>query len=106
MADLEQYKARIKAFILGRQTAYRRTFGGAPGAVVLNDLAKFCRAYDSVYHDNQRLTDIAIGRNEVWLRIQNHLKLSPDELFALSTTGQPGARVQTEEFDNDDRIER
>ena len=93
---------QIKSFIFQRQTAYRRALGGEPGKEVLADLMRFCRAQETVYNPDQRLTDVAIGRHEVWLRIQDHLKLSPDELFAISTSGQPAQRVQHEVDDDDD----
>ncbi len=96
---------RIKAFIFARQTAYRRTFKGAPGEVVLADLMSFCRAQESVYNPDQRLTDVAIGRNEVWLRIQNHIRLSPDEMFAISTTGQPTQQPRVQKgVSSDDEV--
>jgi hypothetical protein len=30
-----------------------------------------------------------LGRQEVWLRIQQHLQLPPETLFALYSGGQP-----------------
>ena len=95
--------AHLKAFIMGRQTAYRRAFNGAPGEVVLQDLAKFCRANESTHHEDTHLTAIANGRREVWLRIQQHLKMSPDDLAGL-LTGQPAVRVQ-QEVDDDGNSE-
>jgi len=50
----------------------------------LKDLARFCRANESaaVPGDHDR-TWALIGRREVWLRIQQHLNLQPEELAAL-----------------------
>jgi len=72
-----------------RRDAYRRTFLGETGeprpepAIVLNDLARFCRAHKStsVYSSTAGVIDPiasaqAEGRREVWLRILEHLHLS------------------------------
>lgn len=50
---------------------------------VLKDLAKFCRAHESTFHPDQRVHAQLEGRREVWLRIQESLKLSADEIFEL-----------------------
>ena len=65
-----------------RQSAYRQMFAeGAPAHLVLVDLAKYSRAFDS---DNADLDDRALvrmtGRRDVFFRIIKHLKLSPAEL--------------------------
>lgn len=49
--------------------------------MVLKDLAKFCRAFDTTFHENERAHALIEGRREVWLRIQNHLNMTPDELW-------------------------
>lgn len=51
--------------------------------VVLKDLAKFCRAYDTTFHADARLSAALEGRREVWLRIQKHLNLDADEIYKL-----------------------
>lgn len=79
---------KLLAFIGARQQAYVITFGsrvkrsGAQKAV-LADLAKFCRAHTTTWDDNQRKSDVLIGRREVFLRIQEHLQLSTEELAEL-----------------------
>ena len=82
---LSDMRDKLRALIFGRQTDYKQTFKGPVGERVLYDLARFCRANTSVFHENQRATDIAIGRNEVWLRIANHLQLSPDALWRITS---------------------
>lgn len=74
---------------------------------MLADLAKFCRAADSTYHTDNTVTYMLQGRREVWLRIQDHLNLSPEVLYQLQT-GQPveGQVQQVEVFDNDDRVQQ
>lgn len=47
------------------------------------DLARFCRADQSTFHADARVHAVLEGRREVWLRIQEHLRLSDEELFTL-----------------------
>lgn len=74
---------KARQFIFARQTAYRVTFRGPRADIVLKDLAKFCRANDSTFHPDARVSDVMIGRREVWLRIQQNLNLTSDELWNL-----------------------
>ena len=83
MTDSLLEKAR--QFILTRQYNYRKTFLNPPGEAVLRDLASFCRANESTFHEDARLHAVAEGRREVWLRIQNHLNLSPADLWRLTS---------------------
>lgn len=68
-----------------RRQAYALTFAGDQGHVrsVLKDLAKFCRAHESTFHPDPRSHAVLEGRREVWLRIQQHLQLSDDQLWQL-----------------------
>lgn len=68
-----------------RKLAYTRVFDKENQFTndVLADLAKFCRAYDSTFHPDSRVHAELEGRREVWLRIQNHLKLSDEELYQI-----------------------
>ena len=86
-----------------RQRAYRLCFGAPPSQGVLADLSHFCCAADTCVAaprdgpvDVQR-TLILEGRREVWLRIQQQLNLTPEQLFALAT----GRHVQLEQQDDD-----
>jgi len=78
-------KDRLRQFIGSRQHQYRLTFRSPPGEAVLRDLARFCRANESTFHEDARLHAVAEGRREVWLRIQNHLQLSPQDLWRLTS---------------------
>lgn len=66
-----------------RHGAYRQTFTGPQAAVVLADLAAFCRACESTFDPDQRLSDVLIGRREVFLRIAKHLNLSFEEYWDI-----------------------
>ena len=78
----------IFLFLRGRRESYRRVFESSDGKAVLADLAKFCRANTTTFHDDPRAHALAEGRREVWLRIQNHLRLSEDDLWQLLTDGK------------------
>lgn len=75
----------IRQFIFRRQHAYRRVFDGPLGEEVLEDLAHFCRAAQTTFHTDPHIHSLQDGRREVWLRIQDHLNLSPEELYKIST---------------------
>jgi hypothetical protein len=84
------WKDLAKQKLFSRQSAYRLVFdkGTEPGRAVLQDLAKFCRANKSAFHQDPRLHAVLEGRREVWLRIANHLKLSQEELWELIGEGK------------------
>lgn len=84
----------LRRFITTRRYSYQRTFDGPYGQHVLADLMTFCRAHESTFHENPRIAAMLDGRREVWLRIQQHLNLSPDELFDV-TVGQARSDKQT-----------
>lgn len=76
---------KARQFLQTRQYAYKQTFNGPLAETVLRDLARFCRANESTFHEDARLHAVAEGRREVWLRLQNHLNLSPADLWRLTS---------------------
>jgi len=74
---------QAKRWLGERRYAYQKVFNSKSQYTntVLADLAKFCRAMDSTFHENERVQSKLDGRREVWLRIMMHLKLSEDELW-------------------------
>lgn len=69
-----------------RRQAYARVFNTEDDPLgdrraVLDDLAKFCRFGDTVFHPNQRVTDVLIGRQEVLQRILDHAHLDLETLY-------------------------
>lgn len=66
--------------------AYQLAFAGPAGAAVLIDLKPFCRAEEScaIPGDHDR-TYLLEGRRECWLRIQDYLTLSPEDLVKKHT---------------------
>ena len=79
----EELKERALAFLFKRRTSYRRVFLTPEGEKVLHDLARFCRANTSTFHEDPRLAAQLDGRREVWLRIQHQLKLDDDQLWQI-----------------------
>jgi hypothetical protein len=73
-------------FIHKRKQAYQLTYQLQQPAnvIVLDDLARFCRANEScVVPGDRDKTLILEGRREVWLRIQQHLHLTEEQLMQL-----------------------
>lgn len=65
--------------------AYNQVFNKASPhtETVLKDLAKFCRAHATTFLPDARASAVLEGRREVWLRIQEQLKMTPDEIYRL-----------------------
>lgn len=63
------------------QKAYLMAFSGPSGAMVLNDLSRFCRANETCFHADPRLHAVLEGRREVWLRIDAQKNLTVEELM-------------------------
>ncbi len=74
---------KAKRWLGERRYAYRQTFKGPLGEVVLRDLAQFCKARESTFHDNERVQSKLDGRREVFLRIAHHMNLSEADLWRL-----------------------
>lgn len=74
---------KLRQIVFHRQFAYQQTFHGPLAKEVLVDLAKFCRAHESTFSQDARLHAVLEGRREVWLRLQNHLKMDSETLWSL-----------------------
>jgi hypothetical protein len=79
----EPQKARN--YLQQRKRAYSMAFDGVSGEAVLKDLASFCRANESCFHPDPRVHAVMEGRREVWLRIQEHLKLTTEQMLTIYT---------------------
>jgi hypothetical protein len=68
-----------------RKKSYQSVFGpaGAAGSDAMKDLARFCFAFETCTSPDPHLTMLKSCRRDVWLRIQQHLHLQPEELAAL-----------------------
>lgn len=73
----------IKALISRKSHAFQRQLSGPLGEIVVKDLAEFCRADRSTFHPDPRVHAMLEGRREVWLRINKHLSLTPEQILQL-----------------------
>lgn len=80
---MKEFLDKLRRLLGERRYAYRQTFKGPLAEVVLKDLARFCQANESTFHDNERVQSKLDGRREVWLRLQHHLKLTDEQLWQL-----------------------
>ncbi len=69
--------------IFRRQRSYKLGLGSPVSIDALADLSVFCRAHTTTFHPDPHVRAMLEGRREVWLRIQNYLKLSNDQLWEL-----------------------
>lgn len=84
-------------FLRQRQRGYQLCFNSIAGNAVLADLAKFCRAAESTFHDDPRKHAVLEGRREVFIRIADHLHLTTEQIYAL----YQGRNVLQPDGDND-----
>lgn len=83
--EQERDAAEIEARRI-RTRDYRLTFGTVWGQAVLTDLADFCRAQETcVVPGDRDRTLVLEGRRETWLRIAQHMHLTPEQQFAIAT---------------------
>jgi hypothetical protein len=67
-------------------------FDAPQGFAILKDLARFCRANESTFNPDPRTHALLEGRREVWLRIQEHLQLTTEQIYALHPIKALGQR--------------
>jgi len=84
--------------VLRKRKAYRDVFHNSKATdIVLSDLRSFCRGTSTpavVSRITQTIdpmaTGIAIGRQEVWHRIQQHLHISDADLYKYANDSESG----------------
>ena len=77
----EEKRDKALAFIRERKASYLETFGAAGASAAMLDLAAFCRAGATTFHPDSHVHALIEGRREAWLRIQDHLTLTDEELL-------------------------
>lgn len=95
-------EAESRAYLRRRQIDYKLTFGNPAGSEVLVDLASFCRANESTFDADPRKAAMLDGRREVWLRIQQHLGLTNEQVFNLFSGIPPQLTEDTNDAYRDD----
>ena len=104
MASVRELAGKAFDYLRRRKTHYQITFptNGYSQQYVLSDLARFCRAHETTFHPDARMSAVLQGRNEVWLRITNHLHLTSEQLFALYNGNQFDAQTRKLSNEGDD----
>ena len=74
---------QFKHILARRQQAYQQVLRGPQAEIVLADLSQFCRAFESTFDPDARVSANLDGRREVILRIQENLILSSNELLEM-----------------------
>lgn len=69
-----------------KRRAYQAAFNNPMGAEVLNDLHNFCRINKKSFEMGMGQLELAYaaGLRDVYLRIQNHLNLTDDDIWQLT----------------------
>lgn len=75
---------QLHNLLLRRRGQYQATFGDDTGAFVLGDLFHICNAGSTTYRGNPNDMLIAEGKRQVWLHIQNMIRGTDDEMYALA----------------------
>lgn len=93
--SLQESIAKTIEFLGWRKRAFQLLWPGSHRAtdVVLRDLSRYCHINEECPHTDPFKVGEWLGRRSVFLRIQRHLYLSPEELFELYS----GVRTQTKE---------
>lgn len=81
----------IRRVLSKRRSAYKALFAPGPACdIVLQDLAKFCRATSTpavvsplTQQIDQSASFIAIGRQEVFHRISQHINITDADLYRI-----------------------
>lgn len=79
--------AQAVSATLDRLALRKKAYQGIPQDV-LDDLAGFCRAERTCWAEDARLHALLEGRRETYLRIQEHLQLTPEQLLVLYSNGE------------------
>lgn len=86
---IEYLHARKRSYFTLITKALRKQPTTPDDTMALADLARFCRATQDCLGADERQTYILIGRRQVWLRITQHLSLTPKELFDIYSQYPP-----------------
>lgn len=71
-------------FLNSRKTAYRAVFqDNGYGQTVTMDLMRHCHATETTFDKDPQVHAFKEGQKDVWLRIQRHLSLTPEQLFVI-----------------------
>lgn len=88
--SLNEAIMKAQEYLGFRKQAYQQVFQveNRYAREVLEDLAKFCRAHETTFNPDPRAHALLEGRREAFLRIQQHLQLSNEDLWKLYGKGK------------------
>lgn len=76
------------ANVLGKANSYREIFKSPAGRRVLYDLSQRCGAASTTYHEDAREQARLEGRRQIWLEIQQFLRLTQADIDDLIAEGK------------------
>lgn len=76
MVTIEELQSPAWKLIQARKPAFL-----AIPELVMDDLARFCRATQTTFHQDARLHALLEGRREVFMRIADYRDLTIEEIF-------------------------
>lgn len=85
---LPEALAKIKEALFDQARAWRLCLHpsrGVAAQAVMRDLARFCRAHESTAHPDPHVAARLDGRREVFLYVQERLRLDDETLWQLYT---------------------
>lgn len=83
MAGISEKVANTLGLLRERKRGYQLWFGSRAGHAVLQDLLGFSKFLEGPARPSNEETWRLIGRQDMVRRIQQHLHLTPEQLFAL-----------------------
>lgn len=95
MSEAEEAKEAVADLAL----AYKRVFDPDNADVrrIMRDLSRFCRALESTFHPDARISAQLDGRREVFLRIQQQCRLTTDQLWVVLGASAPRSKPRATE---------
>ena len=68
-----------------RRHSYHSVFAGPAAKIVLNDMARFCHAQKTTHVEGDPCGTAQLeGRRQVWLRVQEYLRLTESDLNSIA----------------------
>jgi hypothetical protein len=82
----ESWIAKAWEHLRGRRASYKRKFADhdPDTQAILHDLMEFCRVGKTLWDPDPYMRAVLVGRQEVALRILEHLHLPPERHFELA----------------------
>lgn len=89
----------ITRVLVDRATLRQKALNAIPHEARI-ELARFCSAFKSCFHDDPRRHALMEGRREVWLFLEQHWEMTPEQLAEIYRSA--GITVTKLQGDDDD----